>query len=58
MKDSQIIVLDEATSSVDVETDKKIQKTVQVEFGDRTLVCIAHRIHTVGELFYLLFVIN
>lgn len=39
---------DEATSSVDVETDSKIQQTIQSEFTSSTLLCIAHRIHTIG----------
>lgn len=30
-------------ASVDVETDKKIQNTIQTEFKDRTLICIARR---------------
>jgi len=47
VKNSQIIILDEATSSVDVETDVKIQQTIQSEFASSTLLCIAHRIHTV-----------
>ncbi|KAF5390969.1 hypothetical protein D9757_004019 [Collybiopsis confluens] len=47
VKNSQIIILDEATSSVDVETDAKIQQTIQSEFASSTLLCIAHRIHTI-----------
>ncbi|GAW10561.1 multidrug resistance-associated ABC transporter [Lentinula edodes] len=47
VKNSKIIVLDEATSSVDVETDSKIQQTIQSEFTSSTLLCIAHRIHTI-----------
>ncbi|KAH7105792.1 ABC protein [Auriculariales sp. MPI-PUGE-AT-0066] len=47
VKDSKIIVLDEATASVDLETDSKIQNTIQVEFDDRTLICIAHRLRTI-----------
>lgn len=47
VKDSKIIVLDEATASVDLETDSKIQYTIQTEFKDRTLLCIAHRLRTI-----------
>ncbi|TWU73782.1 hypothetical protein ED733_003923 [Metarhizium rileyi] len=44
---SQIIVCDEATSSVDMATDDKIQKTMATAFKGKTLICIAHRLHTV-----------
>ncbi|PIL27466.1 ATP-binding cassette transporter [Ganoderma sinense ZZ0214-1] len=47
VKNSRIIVLDEATSSVDVETDAKIQRTIQTEFASSTLLCIAHRLNTI-----------
>ncbi|KZV75428.1 ABC protein [Peniophora sp. CONT] len=47
VKDSKIVVLDEATASVDLETDSKIQDTIQSEFTDRTLLCIAHRLRTI-----------
>ncbi|KAK0467750.1 multidrug resistance-associated ABC transporter [Desarmillaria tabescens] len=48
VKNSQIIVLDEATSSVDVETDAKLQKTIQTEFASATVLCIAHRLNTIA----------
>ncbi|KAH9177414.1 P-loop containing nucleoside triphosphate hydrolase protein [Lactarius sanguifluus] len=41
VKDSKIIILDEATASVDYETDRKIQDTIANEFRDRTILCIA-----------------
>ena len=41
VKDSKILILDEATASVDYETDRKIQETITTEFRDRTILCIA-----------------
>ncbi|KAF9517313.1 hypothetical protein BS47DRAFT_1291272, partial [Hydnum rufescens UP504] len=46
-KDSQIVVMDEATASVDLETDSKIHETVLAEFSSRTILCIAHRLRTI-----------
>ncbi|KAI0360038.1 ABC protein [Trametes cingulata] len=47
VKDSQVVVLDEATASVDLETDAKIQHTIQTQFRHKTLLCIAHRLRTI-----------
>ncbi|KAG4431817.1 hypothetical protein IFR05_012699 [Cadophora sp. M221] len=47
VRGSQIIVCDEATSSVDMETDEKIQHTIATGFKGRTLLCIAHRLKTI-----------
>ncbi|KAK7690924.1 hypothetical protein QCA50_006027 [Cerrena zonata] len=47
VKDSKVVVLDEATASVDLETDSKIQQTIKTQFGDKTLLCIAHRLRTI-----------
>jgi ABC-type multidrug transport system fused ATPase/permease subunit len=41
VKDNKILILDEATASVDYETDRKIQDTITTEFHDRTILCIA-----------------
>ncbi|KAF8066642.1 multidrug resistance-associated ABC transporter [Lyophyllum atratum] len=48
VKNSRIIILDEATSSVDVETDAKLQQTIKKEFAESTLLCIAHRLNTIA----------
>ncbi len=47
VRGSQIIVCDEATSSVDMDTDQKIQRTIQTGFRGKTLLCIAHRLKTI-----------
>ena len=44
---------DEATSNVDVETDAKLQRTIQTEFARSTLLCIAHRLNTIGKTIYI-----
>ena len=47
VRKTKILILDEATSSVDYETDYKIQQTIAKEFKDCTILCIAHRLNTI-----------
>ncbi|CAH7667979.1 P-loop containing nucleoside triphosphate hydrolase protein [Phakopsora pachyrhizi] len=47
LRGSKIVILDEATASVDYKTDERLQETIQNEFRGKTVLCIAHRLKTV-----------
>lgn len=49
VRNSRIIVCDEATSSIDFETDQRIQRTIYNRFKGKTLLYIAHRLKSILE---------
>uniref|UniRef100_A0A7N6AXS8 ATP-binding cassette, sub-family C (CFTR/MRP), member 8 n=1 Tax=Anabas testudineus TaxID=64144 RepID=A0A7N6AXS8_ANATE len=47
VRKSSILIMDEATASIDMATESILQKVVMTAFADRTVVTIAHRVHTI-----------
>ncbi|KAA6367717.1 MAG: ABC transporter: Multidrug resistance-associated protein, ATP binding protein, partial [Streblomastix strix] len=47
LNNCKIVVMDEATASVDIETDAKIQRTIREQFANKTVFIIAHRLNTI-----------
>jgi ATP-binding cassette, subfamily B, multidrug efflux pump len=49
VREPRFLILDEATSSVDTETEQKIQKALEVMLAGRTAIVIAHRLSTIQK---------
>ncbi|KAF7347028.1 hypothetical protein MVEN_01456300 [Mycena venus] len=57
LRQTSIVILDEASSSLDGETEKRVREIINSDFKDRTVISIAHRIETIID-FDLIFVME
>ena len=47
LRKSKVVILDEATSSIDVVTEKRIQQLISLHFRDSTMITVANRLNTI-----------
>ena len=47
LRKNKVVVLDEATANIDIVTEEKIQKLIESEFRESTVITIAHRLNTI-----------
>lgn len=51
---ARIVIMDEATASVDADTDARIQRVFRSEFSEATCITVAHRLNTIMDSDYVL----
>lgn len=58
LRNSKIVVFDEATSSLDNNTEFRIQQNIHKYFTEQTIICIAHRLSTLKDMDYIVVIDN
>mmetsp|Transcript_53178 Transcript_53178/g.79395 ORF Transcript_53178/g.79395 Transcript_53178/m.79395 type:complete len:1217 (-) Transcript_53178:551-4201(-) len=58
LRESNIVIMDEATAAVDADTDAMIQRVMRIDFKDATCLTIAHRLNTIMDSDYILVMDN
>ena len=58
LRNSKIVIFDEATSSLDNNTEFKIQQNIHKYFNNQTIICIAHRLSTLKDMDYIIVIDN
>ncbi|GMH87232.1 hypothetical protein TrST_g6248 [Triparma strigata] len=54
LSECSIVLMDEATAAIDVDTDEKIQQAMRTEFKNATCITVAHRINTIMDSTHIL----
>ena len=49
LSECSIVLMDEATAAIDVDTDQKIQRAIREEFAGATVITVAHRLNTIMD---------
>lgn len=49
LRENKIVILDEATANIDIETEQVIQKLIKESFKNCTMIVVAHRLQTIIE---------